>query len=207
MCVDLPGLMRPSLNFQSLITPKMTNTKTESTSSATVATPRATKRRQAELAKPERDTKNRQDIRLGYLIHDVSRLRRKAFDEIVKPLGVTRAQWWIIAHLARHDGMVQTQLAQMLDVGKASLGALLDRLEATEFIERRPEPTDRRAKRVFLTKNSHQLLEQLVAAESAFNATILANLTEKDRSELVRLLSSIKDALSGMSLGEASNGE
>jgi DNA-binding MarR family transcriptional regulator len=199
--------MRPSLNFQSLITPKMTNTKTESTSSATVATPRATKRRQAELAKPERDTKNRQDIRLGYLIHDVSRLRRKAFDEIVKPLGVTRAQWWIIAHLARHDGMVQTQLAQMLDVGKASLGALLDRLEATEFIERRPEPTDRRAKRVFLTKNSHQLLEQLVAAESAFNATILANLTEKDRSELVRLLSSIKDALSGMSLGEASNGE
>lgn len=185
----------------------MTNTKTESTSSATVATPRATKRRQAELAKPERDTKNRQDIRLGYLIHDVSRLRRKAFDEIVKPLGVTRAQWWIIAHLARHDGMVQTQLAQMLDVGKASLGALLDRLEATEFIERRPEPTDRRAKRVFLTKNSHQLLEQLVAAESAFNATILANLTEKDRSELVRLLSSIKDALSGMSLGEASNGE
>lgn len=167
----------------------------------------AQKRRQTDVAKPDRDAKNRLDIKLGYLIHDVSRLRRKAFDEIVKPLGVTRAQWWIIAHLARHDGMVQTQLAQMLDVGKASLGALLDRLEATEFIERRPEPTDRRAKRVFLTKNSQQLLEKLVAAEAAFNATILANLTDKDRSELVRLLSTIKEALSTMDLDDSGTGE
>lgn len=185
----------------------MTLNDTDTTQSPAASSARPTKRRQAEQSKPDRDAKNRLDIKLGYLIHDVSRLRRKAFDEIVKPLGVTRAQWWIIAHLARHDGMVQTQLAQMLDVGKASLGALLDRLEATEFIERRPEPTDRRAKRVFLTKNSHQLLEQLVAAETAFNATILAGLTDKDRSELVRLLSSIKDALSGMNLDESSNGE
>lgn len=184
----------------------MTDTNTDTAQTVATENARPAKRRQAEPAKADRDAKNRLDIKLGYLIHDVSRLRRKAFDEIVKPLGVTRAQWWIIAHLARHDGMVQTQLAQMLDVGKASLGALLDRLEATEFIERRPEPTDRRAKRVFLTKNSHQLLEQLLAAETAFNATILADLTDKDRSELVRLLSTIKDALSGMSLGE-SNGE
>lgn len=194
----------PSLDSQSEAT--MTDTNTDTAQTAATENARPAKRRQAEPAKADRDAKNRLDIKLGYLIHDVSRLRRKAFDEIVKPLGVTRAQWWIIAHLARHDGMVQTQLAQMLDVGKASLGALLDRLEATEFIERRPEPTDRRAKRVFLTKNSHQLLEQLLAAETAFNATILADLTDKDRSELVRLLSTIKDALSGMSLGE-SNGE
>jgi DNA-binding MarR family transcriptional regulator len=169
---------------------------------ASTASAGRTRRRATETSKADSDLRNRQDLKLGYLIHDVSRLRRKAFDEIVKPLGVTRAQWWIIAHLARHDGMVQTQLAQMLDVGKASLGALLDRLEATGFIERRPEPNDRRAKRVYLTKSSFQLLEKLVAAENAFNATILAGLTDKDRSELIRLLTSIKDALSGMAMGE-----
>lgn len=168
-----------------------------------VVTTTTTRRRASEPAKIDRDARNRMDIKLGYLIHDVSRLRRKAFDELVKPLGVTRAQWWIIAHLSRHDGMVQTQLAQMLDVGKASLGALLDRLEATGFIERRPEPNDRRAKRVFLTKSSFQLLEQLVAAETEFNATILAGFTDKDRSELIRLLSNIKDALSNMALAES----
>lgn len=198
--------MQPS-SIDRLNQAKMTNPDTENTQFEATASVRPAKRRKAEQPKPERDTKNRLGIKLGYLIHDVSRLRRKAFDEVVKPLGVTRAQWWIIAHLARHDGMVQTQLAQMLDVGKASLGALLDRLEATEFIERRPEPTDRRAKRVFLTRNSHQLLEQLLAAETAFNATILADLTETDRSELVRLLSSIKDALSRMNLDEGSGEE
>lgn len=165
------------------------------------------KERASDPEKHSGDVRHRQDLKLGYLIHDVSRLRRKAFDEIVKPLGVTRAQWWIIAHLARHDGMVQTQLAQMLDVGKASLGALLDRLETTGFIERRPEPNDRRAKRVFLTKNSFQLLEQLLAAESAFNAAILTGLTETDRSELIRLLSSIKESLSAMSSPDAHTGK
>jgi DNA-binding MarR family transcriptional regulator len=158
-------------------------------------------------AKADAETDRRRDVKLGYLIHDVSRLRRTAFDQIAKPLGATRAQWWVIAHLARHDGMVQTQLAALLDVGKASLGALLDRLEATDFIERRPEPGDRRVKRVFLTKNSQQLLEQLVAAERTFNEQVLAGLSDKDRKEMVRLLSIVKETLSGMERSASENGE
>jgi len=137
----------------------------------------------------------RRDIKLGYLIHDVSRMRRTAFDQLMKPLGITRAQWWVLAHLSRHDGMAQTQLASMLDVGKASLGSLLDRLEATGFIERRPDATDRRMKRIFLTRSSMQLLEQLVDAEREFNERILGHLTDKDRDELIRMLSSIKESL------------
>jgi MarR family transcriptional regulator for hemolysin len=163
----------------------------------------------SDLSKPARsetDAMQRRNMKLGYLIHDVSRLRRTAFDQIVKPLGVTRAQWWVIAHLARHDGMVQSQLAELLDVGKASLGALLDRLEATGFIERRPEQSDRRAKRVFLTKPSLQLLEQLVASEAAFNEKVLEGLTEADRRELMRLLSTIRETLSGIEQGHAGAG-
>jgi DNA-binding MarR family transcriptional regulator len=163
----------------------------------------------AEAAKPARsdaDAMHRRDMKLGYLIHDISRLRRTAFDQVVKPLGVTRAQWWVIAHLARHDGMVQTQLAEVLDVGKASLGALLDRLEMTGFIERRPELSDRRAKRVFLTKPSLRLLEQLVASETAFNAKILEGLSDTDRRELMRLLSIIRETLSSMEQGASAEG-
>ena len=59
------------------------------------------------------------ELRLGFLIHDVSRLRRSAFDRVLKPLNVTRAQWWMLAYLSREDGMTQSQLA----VGEiASLG-------------------------------------------------------------------------------------
>ena len=52
---------------------------------------------------------SRDGIRLGFLIHDVSRMRRSAYDQFMKPLGITRAQWWVLAHLSRHDGMMQTQ--------------------------------------------------------------------------------------------------
>lgn len=137
----------------------------------------------------------RRDIKLSYLIHDVSRMRRTAFDQLMKPLGITRAQWWVLAHLSRHDGMAQTQLASMLDVGKASLGSLLDRLETTGFIERRPDATDRRMKRIFMSRSSHQLLEKLITVEAEFNQQILAGLSDNDRNELIRMLSSIKDSL------------
>src|SRR6266404_5294276 len=71
------------------------------------------------------------DLRLGYLIHDVSRLRRMMFDRDLAPLGITRSQWWVLAFISRKDGLPQTQLANELDVGKVAVGALIDRLESS----------------------------------------------------------------------------
>lgn len=169
--------------------------------------PTSTATEQAPKTKAGDAAAQRRDIKLGYLIHDVSRMRRTVFDQLMKPLGITRAQWWVLAHLSRHDGMAQTQLADMLDVGKASLGSLLDRLEATGFIERRPDATDRRMKRVFLSRSSMQLLEKLVKIESDFNEQILASLSDNDRNELIRMLSSIKDSLLGLGSGESADGD
>ena len=65
-------------------------------------------------------------LRFGFLIHDVSRLRRVAVDRALKPLGITRAQWWVLAFLSRRDGMTQTALAADLDLTKV-VTALRDR--------------------------------------------------------------------------------
>ena len=59
-------------------------------------------------------------LRFGFLIHDVSRLRRVAVDRALKPLGITRAQWWVLAFLSRRDGMTQTALAADLDLTKVA---------------------------------------------------------------------------------------
>ena len=91
-------------------------------------------------------------LRLGYLIHDVSRLRRMMFDRELAPLGITRSQWWVLAFISRKDGLPQTQLANELDVGKVALGALIDRLETSGFVVRQADPVDRRVKRVYLTR-------------------------------------------------------
>jgi MarR family transcriptional regulator for hemolysin len=116
------------------------------------------------------------ELRLGYLIHDVSRLRRTLFDKWLSPLGITRSQWWVLAFLSRNDGMPQTELALELDVGKVALGALIDRLEESGFVKRVPDKSDRRVKRVVLTKQSKEVVETLREKSSEFNQSILSDI-------------------------------
>ena len=137
----------------------------------------------------------REGIRLGFLLHDVSRLRRSAYDQLMKPLAVTRSQWWVLAHLSRHDGMTQTQLADVLDSGKASLGDVLEGLERGGWIERRCDPADKRARRVYLAKPARGLIDRMTILEDAFNAQILKDLNVLERAALLRSLSKIRRAI------------
>jgi len=142
------------------------------------------------------DVEARQAIKLSFLIHDVSRMRRTAFDQLMKPLGVTRAQWWVLAHLSRHDGMMQTQLAETLDVGKASLGTIIERLAASGLVERRDDPVDKRAKRVYMAKAGQQLLKLMTQEELRFNEQILKGVPSTARAAMISQLTKIKNALS-----------
>jgi MarR family transcriptional regulator for hemolysin len=121
------------------------------------------------------------DLRLGYLIHDVSRLRRMMFDRALAPLGITRSQWWVLAFISRKDGLPQTQLANELDVGKVGVGALIDRLESSGFVIRQADPVDRRVKRVFVTKQARGFLQKLRKETDKFNAQIASGI---DRTQL-----------------------
>jgi len=122
--------------------------------------------------KPDMVDRPEWDLRLGYLIHDVSRLRRMMFDRALAPLGITRSQWWVLAFISRKDGLPQTQLANELDVGKVGVGALIDRLESSGFVIRQADPVDRRVKRVFVTKQARGFLEKLRKETDKFNAKI-----------------------------------
>ena len=92
------------------------------------------------------------DSNLGFLMHDVARLMRIAQDRRMKPLGLTRSQWWVLNHLFFHQGISQSDLAKILDIERATLGRLLDRLEVTSWIYREPDKTDRRINRVYLAE-------------------------------------------------------
>lgn len=120
------------------------------------------------------------DLRLGYLIHDVSRLRRVTYDRELAPLGITRSQWWVLAFISRNDGLPQTQLANELDVGKVALGSLIDRLQTAGFVERRADEKDRRIKRVFLTERALKLITEIGPINDSFNERILKGIPRKD---------------------------
>jgi DNA-binding MarR family transcriptional regulator len=135
------------------------------------------------------------DQRLGFLMHDVSRLRRTVFDSYVRSLGVTRSQWWVLAHLARHDGMIQSDLARILDLGKAALGALVDRLEESDLIQRRPDETDRRAKRIYLSARGNALIAQMRGPSHEMSERILKGMSHENRNVLVELLTLVRHNL------------
>jgi len=135
------------------------------------------------------------ELRFGYLIHDVSRLRRTLFDRWLLPLGITRSQWWVLAFLARDDGMPQTALAAELDVGKVALGALVDRLETSGFVKRQPDPADRRVKRVMLTECGKALVCDLRSRNREFNSLIMRSIPDADIAVVIRTLAAIKSNL------------
>jgi MarR family transcriptional regulator for hemolysin len=114
-------------------------------------------------------------LRIGFLVHDVSRMRRTLFDQAVKPLGITRAQWWALANLSRQEpeGMIQSDLARLLDVGKVTIGGLIDRLEASGHVERRADPVDRRIKRVFITDRGYEVIDKMRSVGRDLNVVIL----------------------------------
>jgi len=135
------------------------------------------------------------DQRLGFLMHDVSRLRRIVFDEFMKPLGMTRSQWWVLAHLSRHDGMIQTDLADVLELGKAALGGFVDRLEAAELLERRLDPSDRRIRRIYLTSKGRSVIKQMRQLSHDMSERILNGLALEDRQQLTDMLTTVKKNL------------
>jgi DNA-binding MarR family transcriptional regulator len=146
-------------------------------------------------------------LRFGFLIHDVSRLRRIVVDRALKPLGLTRSQWWVLAFLSRRDGMTQTALAADLDLTKVAIGGLIDRMEAFEYVERRADERDARARRVYLTRTGLKLVSTIRESVDAVESEILATVTEDELDAASLILLKIKSRLLELAGGEAEGGQ
>ena len=146
-------------------------------------------------------------LRFGFLIHDVSRLRRIVVDRALKPLGITRSQWWVLAFLSRRDGMTQTALAADLDLTKVAIGGLLDRMEAAGFVERRADQSDGRARRVYLTRAGAKMVAAIRESVEAVELEILERIPEEALAQTADTLRMLKDTLLEMVGGEAEEAE
>src|SRR5215813_6999705 len=132
---------------------------------------------------------------LAFSINDVARLLRTYADHKAAQFGMTRAKWAVLARLDRFEGLKQTELAEMLDLQPISLTRLLDGLAENGLIERRPDPDDRRAKRLFLTPAARPLLERLSALGEDLMAEALVGLDRADVTRLLASLGTIKENL------------
>jgi DNA-binding MarR family transcriptional regulator len=145
------------------------------------------------------------DRNLGFLVHDVARLLRVAFDRRSKDLGLTRSQWWVLNHLYFNEGITQSEFADVLEIEKPTLGRLLDRLEAKGWVERRADESDRRAKRVYLTGEVQDLTRSLRRVAAGVREDALEGLEEAERARFLDTLQVIKRNLLRMNANGAAD--
>jgi MarR family transcriptional regulator for hemolysin len=133
---------------------------------------------------------------IPFEIAETAHALRRAFDRRAASLGVTRAQWKVLFHLSRTPGLRQVEMADLLDVEPITLSRIVDRLDEAGLVERRADPADRRAWRLFLTDKAAPLVEKLFELGTAMAAEAFRGIP-KDQIETMRTaLAAIRDNLS-----------
>ena len=132
---------------------------------------------------------------IAFTIMDVARMLRTYADQRARQFGISRAQWGVLVRLDRSEGLKQSELAEILDLRPISLTRLLDRLAENGLIERRADPNDRRANRLYLTPAARPLLEQLSKLGRHMMQHVLAGLDDEADARLLRDLGLLKDNL------------
>lgn len=132
-----------------------------------------------------------------FLLHDVSRYIRYAFDARARSIGVTRPQYRVLLFLARNEGPSQSEIADALDVERITLGRMVDRMAEAGLVERREDPSDRRVWRLHMLPAAQGLVDRLTAIGAEVEAEALSHLEPGERDTLRRLLATMRDGLKG----------
>jgi len=130
---------------------------------------------------------------LPFKIGETAHALRKAFDRRAVGLGVTRAQWKVLFRLDRQPGLRQIELADMLDIEPITLSRIVDRLEESQLVQRRPDPADRRAWRLHVTAQAQPLIAKLKAVAADLAADAFAGIDPKDIETATKVLERVRE--------------
>ena len=131
----------------------------------------------------------------AFTIMDVARLLKTYADQRARQFGISRAQWAVLVRIDRNEGLKQTELADILDLQPISLTRLLDRLAENGLIERRADPNDRRANRLYLKPAAKPLLDQLAHIGDDMMETVLDGISAASIERMLKELGAVKDNL------------
>jgi len=143
-----------------------------------------------------------EDLSFGYLLNAVHLLFRKHFDRRAVRFGLTRVQWRATKMLYHREGLRQTELAESLEMEPIAVGRVIDRLQAAGFVERRPDPRDRRAWQLYVTEQARVIVGdmELIARDLRKDAT--AGIEYAELEHALGVLNRIKENLQALDAGE-----
>ena len=129
--------------------------------------------------------------RLGFLLHDASRLLRRRFEANASRFGLSSAQWRLLARVWKEEGVAQARLAELLEVEPISVSRLIDRMAEGGFIERRADPHDRRVRTIHLTARSRDIFQDMRSIADGVYASALAGLSDEQAKAVIDGLKAI----------------
>lgn len=138
----------------------------------------------------------------GFLVTDVTRLMRKHFDRRAERFGLTRAQWRALKRLNHGEGMRQNDLAEFLEMEPIAIGRVIDRLQKAGFVERRADPNDRRAWRLYLTARAHAVVDDMESISSSLFRDAQKGISAADLKTMISVLGRMKDNLNALDNAE-----
>ena len=139
----------------------------------------------------------------GFLVRDVSRLSAKHFQRNARELELSLPQCKVLGYLSRNEGISQARLAELTETDPMTLVRTLDRMQQDGWIERRPDPADRRAHQLFLREAAKPVLQRIWKIADQARNEVLAELGTAEREQLIELLERVHRTLSRLDAQEA----
>lgn len=133
---------------------------------------------------------------LGSLLGETTRLMWRRFDQHARAHGSTRAQWFAMFKISLHEGLKQAELAEMLEIEPITLTRTIDRMADGGWVERRTDPSDRRARLLFLTDKARDAVAQMRVIANGIYDEALAGFSPVERETLLALLMRVRGNLS-----------
>lgn len=143
-----------------------------------------------------------EDVSFAYLLHDVTLLFRKHFDRRAVKFGLTRAQWRATKMLHHREGLRQTELAELLEMEPIAVGRVIDRLQAAGFVERRPDPKDRRAWRLYTTEQAQGIIDDMELIARDLRRDASRGVDYDELQQALSVIRRIKENLHALDTGE-----
>ena len=133
-----------------------------------------------------------QDEPLGFLVHEVANAISQAYSAVMAPLGLTRPQVRVLVWVGQRPGITQAELSEIIGTSPMALTGLLDRMEAKNLVRRQEDPTDRRAKCLYLTDGALALQPEMQALAAGFGEAARQGLTDEEIATAQHVLARMK---------------
>jgi len=129
----------------------------------------------------------------GYLFRRMQQIAVSIFMEECKAFDLTPVQYAALIAIHTHPGIDATRLSAVIAFDRSTLGSVIERLQAKDYIERKPAPEDKRIKLLYLTKSGDAILREIIPAVERAQARMLEPLKPTERKTLMGLLVQLVD--------------